>query len=54
MPLPHRRAISSRRSKTWTPPWRRSWTIEGVDGVMLVKDDRVGLAGHLLGLMKTV
>jgi ApbE superfamily uncharacterized protein (UPF0280 family) len=27
--------------------------IEGVDGVMLVKDDRVGLAGHLPRLTKT-
>ena len=27
--------------------------IEGIDGVMLVKDDRVGLAGHLPRLVKT-
>ncbi len=27
--------------------------IDGVDGVMLVKDDRVGLAGHLPRLVKT-
>jgi hypothetical protein len=27
--------------------------IEGVDGVMLVKDDRVGLAGHLPRLVRT-
>jgi ApbE superfamily uncharacterized protein (UPF0280 family) len=27
--------------------------IDGVDGVMLVKDDRVGLAGHLPQLVKT-
>lgn len=27
--------------------------IEGVDGVLLVKDDRVGLAGHLPRLVKT-
>jgi hypothetical protein len=27
--------------------------IEGVDGVLLVKDDRVGLAGHLPQLMKS-
>ena len=27
--------------------------IEGIDGVMLVKDDRIGLAGHLPRLTKT-
>jgi hypothetical protein len=27
--------------------------IEGIDGVMIVKDDRVGLAGHLPRLIKT-
>lgn len=27
--------------------------LEGIDGVMLVKDDRVGLAGHLPRLVKT-
>jgi ApbE superfamily uncharacterized protein (UPF0280 family) len=31
----------------------RIMRIEGVDGVMLVKDDRVGLAGHLPRLTKT-
>jgi ApbE superfamily uncharacterized protein (UPF0280 family) len=27
--------------------------IEGVDGVLIVKDDRVGLAGHLPSLVRT-
>jgi uncharacterized protein len=31
----------------------RIMQIEGVDGVLLVKDDRVGLAGHLPRLVKT-
>jgi ApbE superfamily uncharacterized protein (UPF0280 family) len=31
----------------------RIMRIEGIDGVMLVKDDRVGLAGHLPRLTKT-
>jgi ApbE superfamily uncharacterized protein (UPF0280 family) len=31
----------------------RIMRIEGVEGVMLVKDDRVGLAGHLPRLVKT-
>jgi uncharacterized protein len=34
------------------PAVERMADIEGIDGVLIVKDDRIGLAGHLPSLVK--